>query len=265
MPPLSPPCRGSTRPRRAAVERPAVRRDGAGRRRSEKPGGLIVAAPVEPGPGGATGALGRRLLDEHRPVTSVFLALPDMGVPRDGAARLQDYLAVAMPVIQRYDGELRQVDAGDKGYQLVIGFGAPRTAADDAERAVGCCLELVRLPSAQGRAGVATGPAFCAEVGTHRSSRVRRDRRLGQRRGPAGPRGRTGRDPHRRRHVASVRGLRPATPAGTAAGEGAQRPRRGLRRGGAAGDDERTTGRRATGKRRVRRPVRRAGRRARVP
>ena len=134
---------------------------------AREPGGLIVAAPVEPGPGEATGALGRRLLDEHRPVTSVFLALPDMGVPRDGAARLQDYLAVAMPVIQRYDGELRQVDAGDKGYQLVIGFGAPRTAADDAERAVGCCLELVRLPSAQGRAGVATGPAFCAEVGTH--------------------------------------------------------------------------------------------------
>ena len=131
-----------------------------------EPGGLTVAAQVGPARAEATGALARRLLDEHRLVTSVFLALPDMGVPRDGAARLQDYLRVALPVIQRYDGELRQVDAGDKGYQLVIGFGAPRTAADDAERAVGCCLELVRLPGARGRAGVATGPAFCAEVGT---------------------------------------------------------------------------------------------------
>src|SRR6185503_7493177 len=69
-----------------------------------EPGRLAVAAKTGqtgrtgPGRGEATGALARRLLDEHRLVTSVFLALPDMGVPRDGAARLQDYLRVALPV-----------------------------------------------------------------------------------------------------------------------------------------------------------------------
>lgn len=106
------------------------------------------------------------LVDEHRLVTTVFLALPEMGVPQDGGARLQHYLGTAMPVIRRHGGDLRQVDAGDKGYQLVMGFGAPRTGADDAERAVACCLELVGLPGAPARAGVATGLAFCAEVGT---------------------------------------------------------------------------------------------------
>jgi predicted ATPase/class 3 adenylate cyclase len=114
----------------------------------------------------AARAQAQQLVDEHRPVTSVFLALPEMDVPSDGGAELQRYLNVAMPVIQRYGGDLRQVDAGDKGYQLVIGFGAPRTAADDAARAVCCCLELVRLPAVPVRAGVATGLAFCAEVGT---------------------------------------------------------------------------------------------------
>ena len=205
-----------------------------------EPGGRTVAAQAGRRVAEATGALARRLLDEHRLVTSVFLALPDMGVPRDGAARLQDYLRVALPVIRRYDGELRQVDAGDKGYQLVIGFGAPRTAADDAERAVGCCLELVRLPAARARAGVATGPAFCAEVGTP-------DRReyvvIGDSVNVAARLahvGSTGRGPHRRRHLASLRGLRPSTPAGAAAGQGTQRPGRGLLRGGAPGDDARS-------------------------
>jgi predicted ATPase/class 3 adenylate cyclase len=106
------------------------------------------------------------LLDEHRLVTTVFLALPDMEMPRDGGAKLQAYLTTCMPIIRRYGGDLRQVDAGDKGYQLVMGFGAPRTSADDTERAVACCLELVALPGAPARAGVATGLAFCAEVGT---------------------------------------------------------------------------------------------------
>ena len=47
-----------------------------------------------------------------------------------------------------------------------MGFGAPRTGADDAERAVACCLELVGLACVPARAGVATGLAFCAEMGT---------------------------------------------------------------------------------------------------
>jgi class 3 adenylate cyclase/predicted ATPase len=113
-----------------------------------------------------TRAREQRLVDEHRLVTSAFLALPDMDVPRDGGARLQSYLREAIPVIRHYGGDLRQVDAGDKGYQLVMGFGAPRTTPDDAERAVACCLQLVGLPTVPVRAGVATGPAFCAEVGT---------------------------------------------------------------------------------------------------
>ena len=40
------------------------------------------------------------LVDEHRLVTTVFLALPDMEVPRDGGAKLQDYLSTVMPVLR---------------------------------------------------------------------------------------------------------------------------------------------------------------------
>ncbi|MFL6026185.1 MAG: tetratricopeptide repeat protein, partial [Friedmanniella sp.] len=116
--------------------------------------------------GPAARAEAQQLGDEHRLVTSVFLSLPPMDVPGDGGVTLQRYLRGAMPVIRRHGGDLRQVDAGDKGYQLVAGFGAPRTAADDAERAVACCLELARGPMVPVRAGVATGLAFCAELGT---------------------------------------------------------------------------------------------------
>jgi class 3 adenylate cyclase/tetratricopeptide (TPR) repeat protein len=102
---------------------------------------------------------------EHRTVTSAFVALPDLDVPGDGGGRLQGYAEVAVRCVARYGGDLCQIDAGDKGYQLVLGFGAPRSHADDAERAVACCLELMQLPGGPYRAGVATGPVFCGEVG----------------------------------------------------------------------------------------------------
>ena len=99
--PSSPRSRVWTSPRRAVPGASCGRaRLARGRPAAGEPGGPTVAVQAGPARGEAPGALARRLLDEHRLVTSVFLALPDMGVPRDGAARLQDYLRVALPVIR---------------------------------------------------------------------------------------------------------------------------------------------------------------------
>jgi class 3 adenylate cyclase/tetratricopeptide (TPR) repeat protein len=111
---------------------------------------------------------GRRdFVNEHRKVTVAFVGVPELttGDPRS-IAGLQRFLAAAVRVIDRYDGHLRQVSTGDKGSLLVACFGAPVSHEDDEERAVHCCLELLRLPGGPFRAGVTTGFVYCGEVGS---------------------------------------------------------------------------------------------------
>ena len=82
------------------------------------------------------------------------------------SSTLQRFLAAAVRLIDRYGGHLRQVATGDKGNLLVAFFGAPVSHEDDEERAVHCCLELLRLPGGPFRAGVTTGSVYCGEVGS---------------------------------------------------------------------------------------------------
>jgi class 3 adenylate cyclase/predicted ATPase len=111
---------------------------------------------------------GRRdFVNEHRKVTVAFVGVPDLTVDDPGSvAALQRFLAAAVRVIDRYGGHLRQVATGDKGSLLVACFGAPVSHEDDEERAVHCCLELLRLPGGPFRAGVTTGFVYCGEVGS---------------------------------------------------------------------------------------------------
>ena len=107
------------------------------------------------------------LVDEHRTVTMAFIGFPDLvdDVP-DAVDRLQRYVSVAVRLIDRWGGHLRQVDLGDKGSVLVVAFGAPVRHEDHEERAVRCCVELLRLPGGPFRAGMTTGRAWCGEVGS---------------------------------------------------------------------------------------------------
>jgi class 3 adenylate cyclase/tetratricopeptide (TPR) repeat protein len=111
---------------------------------------------------------GRRgLVNEHRKVTVAFVGFPDVSDDdSEAATSLQAYLAAAVRVIGRYGGHLNQVDTGDKGSVLMLFFGTPVAHEDDEERAVRCCLELLRLPGGPFRAGVTTGSAFCGEIGS---------------------------------------------------------------------------------------------------
>jgi class 3 adenylate cyclase/tetratricopeptide (TPR) repeat protein len=100
-------------------------------------------------------------------VTMAFIGFPDLvdDVP-DAVDRLQRYVSVAVRLIDRWGGHLRQVDLGDKGSVLVVAFGAPVRHEDHEERAVRCCVELLRLPDGPFRAGITTGRAWCGEVGS---------------------------------------------------------------------------------------------------
>jgi class 3 adenylate cyclase/tetratricopeptide (TPR) repeat protein len=111
--------------------------------------------------------LGRReLVNGHRKVTAVFVALPEVVIDDPAAlAALQRYLAAAVRLIARYDGHFRHLAYGDGESVLVALFGAPVSHEDDEERAVRCALELLRLPGGPYRAGLSTGAVYCGEVG----------------------------------------------------------------------------------------------------
>jgi predicted ATPase/class 3 adenylate cyclase len=109
----------------------------------------------------------RELVNEHREVTAAFVGLPRAAVDdRVAVAALQRFLAAAVRLVADYGGHFRHLAADDRGHVLVAFFGAPVSHEDDAERAVRCCLELLRLPGGPYRAGLATGAVFCGEVGT---------------------------------------------------------------------------------------------------
>ena len=109
----------------------------------------------------------RGLVDEHRTVTIAFVGFHDLLDDHPEAVdRLQRYVAAAMRVVDRWGGHLRQVDIGDKGSLLVLAFGAPVRYENHEERAVRCCVELLRLPGGPSRAGVTTGLVWCGEVGS---------------------------------------------------------------------------------------------------
>ncbi len=109
----------------------------------------------------------RELVNEHRKVTAAFVGLPRAAIDdRDSVAALQRSLAAAVRLIADYGGHFRHVAVDDRGHVLVAFFGTPVSHEDDEERAVRCCLELLRLPGGPFRAGLGTGPVYCGEVGT---------------------------------------------------------------------------------------------------
>ena len=109
---------------------------------------------------------GAALPDEHRRVTSVFLALPAVkDSDPAGMASFVTLLSAAADVISDTGGDLLQCTGGDKGVVLFAVFGAPVAHADDAVRAVNAIERIRSTTGVSFAAGVATGLAFAAACG----------------------------------------------------------------------------------------------------
>jgi class 3 adenylate cyclase/tetratricopeptide (TPR) repeat protein len=110
-------------------------------------------------------------LAELRRVTAVFLNLLDVD---PAAANLLEPVQLAMaaiqPILQRYEGNLKQVVVDDKGLTLIAVFGLPPLAhEDDPARAAQATLAAqaaLRELGLRCAIGLATGRAFCGAVGS---------------------------------------------------------------------------------------------------
>jgi len=109
-------------------------------------------------------------IDELRPVTVVFMQLPEFASDAaDAVQRLQRSAEIAMPVILKHDGLLIQVWVDEKAANFLICFGPPPASHDNNPvRGVRTALDLRATFSEAGFKnciGVATGGAFCGILG----------------------------------------------------------------------------------------------------
>jgi class 3 adenylate cyclase len=110
-------------------------------------------------------------LAELRQVTPLFLNLLDVdSAAADLLEPLQLVMATVQPILQRYEGSLKQVVVDDKGLTLIAVFGLPPLAHEDdparaARAALGVHAALQQL-GMRCAIGLTTGRAFCGAVGS---------------------------------------------------------------------------------------------------
>lgn len=112
-------------------------------------------------------------LAELRSVSVLFVNLPALSEPEKLALeQVQQIMQVLQAALYRYEGSINKLSVDEKGLTLVAALGLPPlTHEDDAFRAVQAAREMqarlleLSLPSA---IGIATGRAYCGEVGSER-------------------------------------------------------------------------------------------------
>lgn len=107
-------------------------------------------------------------LAELRHLSVMFINVPALSFFTT-LEQVQAAVSALQTVIFRYEGSIDKLSVDDKGVSLLAAFGLPPLShRDDAERAVRSALEasaaLSKL-SLTHTIGIATGPAFCGEIG----------------------------------------------------------------------------------------------------
>lgn len=109
-------------------------------------------------------------LAEMRRVTTLFVALP--GLDAMPTAEADALVAGIQRLVHARMGTVNKLSVDEKGPSLLAAFGAPPHAQeDDPQRAVHVAMEAQNLLTAAGHPiaiGVATGRAFCGELGNAR-------------------------------------------------------------------------------------------------
>ncbi len=102
------------------------------------------------------------LLDEHRPVTVLFIGVGQQPIHRDpGVAR---DLSAVIDLVEQRGGSTISVGSGDKGTTVLVAFGAPVAFAEQRTTAVLAAAELAdRL---QCSVGVTSGLCFAGRLGS---------------------------------------------------------------------------------------------------
>ncbi|NTS42094.1 AAA family ATPase [Flavisolibacter sp. BT320] len=107
---------------------------------------------------------------ERRPVTVLFVRISHSAEKADiNLKQLRESVALATPLVRKYDGLLNQVWMEEKQSNILICFGPPPSAhMDNPERCVSLALALQALLRKAGFAnsmGLSTGTTYCGIIG----------------------------------------------------------------------------------------------------
>ncbi|GAB4503449.1 MAG: adenylate/guanylate cyclase domain-containing protein [Anaerolineales bacterium] len=132
---------------------------------------LPPALPIDPLPDempGLQGVFYPQELDslsdvgEFRQVVNLFIDIP---IDPSNEAFVKPFMESVFDLQERYGGVFLRPDIGDKGFNLLIFWGAPVAHENDVERALGFMLELFERTGLQFRAGVTRLMAYAGFIG----------------------------------------------------------------------------------------------------
>lgn len=105
-------------------------------------------------------------LGELRQLTVLFIRLPELPI----GSEAQPLVRATQTCIDRHDGFLDKLSLDDKGISALVAVGLPpRTKSDagvTAVRLAQALQEILRAAGVSGGIGIATGRAYCGEVGS---------------------------------------------------------------------------------------------------
>ncbi len=99
---------------------------------------------------------------EFRQVVNLFIDIP---IDPSNEAFVKPFMESVFDLQERYGGVFLRPDIGDKGFNLLIFWGAPVVHENDVERALGFILELFERTGLPFRAGVTRLSAYAGFIG----------------------------------------------------------------------------------------------------
>src|SRR5271166_3264473 len=115
---------------------------------------------------------GESWLGELRPLTILFVNLPQVPGIRPELSRIQELAAALQKIVYRFEGSVNKWTVDEKGMNFIAAYGLPPLShEDDSYRAIRAATSIHETLSATGvhaNYGIATGRAFCGSIGSSR-------------------------------------------------------------------------------------------------
>jgi class 3 adenylate cyclase len=112
---------------------------------------------------------GESWLGELRPLTILFVNLPQISGERPDLSRIQEVATALQKIVYRFEGSVNKWTVDEKGMNFIAAYGLPPLSHEDdpyrAIRAATSIHETLKRIGIQANYGIATGRAFCGSIG----------------------------------------------------------------------------------------------------
>jgi predicted ATPase/class 3 adenylate cyclase len=112
---------------------------------------------------------GESWLGELRPLTILFVNLPQSFAARPDLSRMQELATALQKIVYRFEGSVNKWTVDEKGMNFIAAYGLPPLSHEDdpyrAIRAATSIHETLQRTGVQANYGIATGRAFCGSIG----------------------------------------------------------------------------------------------------